>query len=292
VAVSQPDGQVQEARVTVLLPVRDYHPPFLERAIACIFGQTSPHWRLLVITQPGREQELTTVLGEAALDPRVRVIARERPRLAGALNTGMRRADTEFVGILLGDDLWAPEAVAVLADAMERFPDVDFFHSSRIIIDEHDRPISSIRLARDGWSLDDFVDQSQAKHLLCWRRERGLAIGGIDESLASVGPDDWDFPWSMAEAGARFKAIPEILYFHRDHRECYRLTTHQTLQTHEQAMRRLLEKHGVDPARAESVVAAARKTYLQQCLYRSRWDLYVKRLIRWDVKRGRRLTYR
>ena len=84
------------------------------------------------------------------------------------------------------------------------------------------------------------------KHLLCWRREKALAVGGIDESLASVGPDDYDFPWCMAERGAVFKAIDEPLYVVRDHRECERLTTHLPLSVHKRDLRRILEKHGVE----------------------------------------------
>lgn len=286
------NGARSEPRITALLPLRDYHRPYLDRALESLFAQTSPRWRLLVITTQEQMGELSRVLAEPLGDPRVRLIPREAPKLAGALNTGMREATTDFVAILLGDDMWAPQAVEVLTDAIERWPDVDFFHSSRVIVDEHDRPISTIREARDGFTFDDFIHGSPVKHLLCWRRERGLAIGGIDETIESVGPDDYDFPWSMWEAGARFRAVPDILYFHRDHRDCYRLTTHLTMRTHMDAIRRILDKHGVDPARADAAIADAKDGYLRQCIYRSRLDRFVKQLLRYDAKRGRRLTYR
>ena len=32
----------------------------------------------------------------------------EGRKLAGAMNTGMRHAETPFVAILLSDDMWAP----------------------------------------------------------------------------------------------------------------------------------------------------------------------------------------
>lgn len=41
---------------------------------------------------------------------------------------------------------------------------------------------------------------------------KALACGGLDESLNSVWPDDYDLPWTMAEHGAMFKAISECLY--------------------------------------------------------------------------------
>jgi hypothetical protein len=88
-----------------------------------------------------------------------------------------------------------------LTAAIRAHPDTDFFHSSRRVIDEQDQPLSSVHRSRAEFALTDFVGGSPVKHLLCWRRAKGLAVGGLDESLNSVGPDDYDFPWTMAEHG-------------------------------------------------------------------------------------------
>ena len=87
--------------------------------------------------------------------------------------TGMTRAETDFVAIALGDDAWAPEAVEVLGREIRSDPAADFFHSSRRVIDEQGRPLSSVYESRRDVSLDDFNGSSPVKHLLCWRR--GLA---------------------------------------------------------------------------------------------------------------------
>ena len=81
----------------------------------------------------------------------------------------------------------------------------------------------------------------------------------------SVGSDDCDFPWTMAEHGARFRAMPECLYVYRDHREAYRLTTHQTRRTHIRGIRQVLRKHGVGRVRATLEVRARKRTHLRQC---------------------------
>jgi glycosyltransferase involved in cell wall biosynthesis len=282
---------VSEPRVTALLPVRRYHRAYLERAVESVLSQTSPSWRLLVVYDDVGD-ELREVLGSVFEDVRVGLVPNEGRRLAGALNTGMRRAGTEFTAILLGDDVWAPEAVEVLDSYIERFPDVDFFHSSRAVIDEHDRRISSVYPARESFTLESFAGGSPVKHLLCWRREKGLAIGGLDETLDSVGPDDYDFPWSMAESGARFMAVPECLYLYRDHRDGFRLTTHLPRSTHTRALRRIMRKHGVGRLRTEYVVAAAKRGYLRQCLYRSRLDRRLKELRGHETHDGWRLPWR
>jgi len=134
--------------------------------------------------------------------------------------------------------------------------------------------------------------ESPAKHLLCWRKEKALAIGGLDESLNSVGPDDYDFPWTMAENGAAFKAVKECLYYYRDHRESYRLTTHLPLSTHKKELTRIFRKHGAGEVDMKRKIADAERDYLQQCLFKSKFEKWIKERIGYDAKSGWRESYR
>lgn len=278
--------------VTAVIPVRHYHPTYLRRAIESVLDQSSPDWRLLIVADRELDAPFLSIVEPATTDRRVQVIPCEGSGLAAALNTSFRHAETDFVGILLGDDTWAPEAVETLADRIAAEPDVDVFHSSRRFVDGDGRPLSSPYPARDGFTLADFLDGSPARHLLCVRRSAALAIGGVDETLAPVGPDDYDFPWSLAESGARFRAVPECLYLLRDHRDGERLTTHLPRSVHVRALRRMLRKHGVGWWQRERRVARAKRGYLRQCLYRNRLDRHVKRRLGHDPQRGWREPYR
>jgi glycosyltransferase involved in cell wall biosynthesis len=278
--------------VTVLLPVKSFHPPYLTAAVRSILRQTSPAWRLVVIGEVENVSTLGALLDNELRDSRVELIVNEGRRLPGAVNTGMRYARTGYVALLLGDDLWASEAVAALNDAIEASPDIDFFHSGRLFIDAHGRAISSVYSPRASFSIDEFVQGSPVKHLLCWRREKALAIGGVDES-GIIGPDDWDFPWTMAEVGARFMALQNCLYHYRDHRESYRLTTHVPLRTQTRDIRRVLRKHGVGRLRSYRTIRAMKRRHLRQCLYRSRLDRFIKqRVLGKDTRVGWHETYR
>jgi glycosyltransferase involved in cell wall biosynthesis len=284
---------MQTPVVTVLMPVKDYHEGHLREAVRSLLDQTSRDWRALVIGERSNHGELQRVLAEPLADARIELVVNEGRKLAGAFNTGMRTAGTPFVATLLGDDLWAPDAVEVLAGAIAASPRSDFLHSARRIVDGEGRPLSSIHPSRPDVALADFAGgSSPVKHLLCWRRELGLAIGGMDESLNSVGVDDFDFPWSMAEAGAAFTAIPECLYVYRDHRDAFRLTTHLPRSHHRREIVRIMRKHGVAGAKAERFAERAEQSYLRQCLYRSRFDRAVKRLRRHAASNGWRDSYR
>jgi glycosyltransferase involved in cell wall biosynthesis len=255
---------VTGALLTALIPVRHYDPAYLREAIGSLLAQTSPRWRALIIhTPPSDAARITDDLGAAAGEPRIELIPQRGRKLAGALNTGLRAAQTEFTAILLGDDFWSPDAVAVLERNIVARRDVDFFFSSRRVVDDRGAPISSIYEAVAALPPEAFIE-GQVKHLLCWRRSFALAIGGLDESLNSVGPDDYDFPWSMKDAGAR----------------------------HVREIRRILRKHGVPETVIRRRVLAARRSYLQQCLYSSRLDAWIKRTLGRDPSRGWRESYR
>jgi glycosyltransferase involved in cell wall biosynthesis len=283
---------MNQPRITVLLPLKHYHPEYLRKAVDSVIKQRCHDWRLLTIVEEGDLRHFAELLQEKRDDSRIHVIANQGRKLAGAINSGMRRATTDFVGLLFADDMWSYDAIGVLNDYIVTYPFVDFFHSSRVFIDENDRAISSVHHSREKFSIEDFRSGSPVKHLLCWRKDKALAFGGLDESLNSVGPDDYDFPWTMAETGATFMAVRECLYYYRDHRECYRLTTHIPLSVHKREIRRIMKKHGVDAVRIREKIAAAERSYLQQCLYRSEVDKKNKQKLGDEARRGWRETYR
>ncbi len=273
------------------MPVRAYRPEYLAAAIGSLLSQNSPEWELVIVAEPDDIGLLTQELDGAQPDPRIRLIANEGRRLAGALNTAMRRAIGSFVAILFADDLWEPQAVAVLRSNIAAHPAGDFFHSGRRYVDDRGRPISGVYRPAPEVRVMDFWRGSPVKHLLCWRRELGLAVGGMDETLNSVGPDDFDFPWTMAERSAKFVAIPECLYVYRDHRRCFRLSTHLPRSLHERELRRILAKHRVPESLVAERVAAARETYLRQCLYRTAFEAGLRRALRIERREGWRERY-
>ena len=280
------------AVVTAMMPLKNYHRDFLFRCIDSMTAQTSHDWRLLVIVEPEDRSKFENLLREALSDDRATLIVNEGRKLSGALNTAMRRAVTDFVAILLSDDMWSRDAIEVLNAQIREHPDVDFFHSSRMMIDENDLPISDVHRSREYIDIAEFMVTSPVKHLLCWRRSLALSFGGMDESLNNVGPDDYDFPWLMAENGARFHAVPEALYLYRDHRDASRLTTHLPLSVHIKETKRILRKHGASEKQIAERIDRARATYLRQCLYKNPFDKWLKELLRHEPRQGWRETYR
>ena len=272
--------------ITVIMPLKYYHPEFLTKSVQSITQQTSPCWHLLIVVEKTDVDKFKTLLQKECTDSRVDIIVNQGGKFPGAINTGMRQAKTNFAAILLADDMWSNDAVEILNRYIAEYPSIDFFHSSRIIIDEHDTPISSIHRSKETFNLNEFRWGSPVKHLLCWRREKGLSVGGIDESILKA-QDDYDFPWTMAENGAAFKAVKECLYYYRNHLECQRLTTHRPLSMTKRGVRGILKKHGVGFFTRIYIVEMKYLGSLgDQCIYRNSVDQWIKEKLGRDVKKN------
>lgn len=280
-----------ECRLTVFMPVKHFHPQYLRQAVASVFAQTRPDWRLLIVADPAEGRMFASLLAGELEDPRVSIVDRDRPRLAGAYNTAMRVAGTDFIAALLADDMLAPEACDILLRSIEAHPGIDFFHTGRYFIDGDGRRLSSDYLPPARFGAEDFCRGSPVKHLMCWRRATGIDCGGVDESLDNFGSDDWDFPWTMYEHGATFCAVRKPLYVFRDHRDWFRLTTHVTRDVQLRGLKRILEKHGAP----EDVIAArtrrARGGFLRQSLFSNPLHRWLKERIGYDPRHGWRERY-
>jgi glycosyltransferase involved in cell wall biosynthesis len=285
---------VSNPLITVIMPLKYYHHEFLQKAMQSIIQQSCPHWHLAIVVEKTDFAALQKLLEKEVNDPRIALIINQGMKFPGAINTGMRYAKTDFASILLADDMWANDAVEILSDYITKYPQVDFFHSSRIIIDENDTPISPIYYSKPQFSLRDFRWGSPVKHLLCWRKDKGLAVGGIDESILKA-QDDYDFPWTMAENGATFQAVRECLYYYRNHCACERLTTHRPLSVAKRGIRGILKKHGVGFFSRILIVAKKRisGSLGGQSLYRNTLDRWIKEKLGHDARRDwRQSQYR
>ena len=274
--------------IAILMPCRAQARAFFDDAVGSIVAQTSPDWCLVVIVDADSPPELAEWIA-AFDDARIATIV-SAGGLARALNAGMRHATATWVAILLSDDRWDPRAVEVLQRTIAAYPEADFLHSARSEIDAAGTRRGPVAPSRSRVDAEAFATLgSPVKHLLCWRRARGLAIGGMDETLA-IGPDDYDFPWRMLEAGCRFHAVPECLYEYRVHHAGPRITTDHPLRGQLRSLAAMFAKHRVSEAATAAFLQHATDSYLVRELlfdFEDDWRARVDRTCVRDADAGR-----
>ena len=148
---------------------------------------------------------------------RLRVVTEQRQGFAAAINTGVLATQSERVGLLLSDDWLEPEATA---ECLKFSADIVSSNNRKT-----DAKGTEIRFnAQRGYTTADYrrlrtLEQraDYLRHYFLFRRSAFLAVGGVDESIGTTGPDDYDLIWTMLEQGADVSIVESVLYNKRDH---------------------------------------------------------------------------
>lgn len=176
-------GVSGKARVAVVIPCFQ-HAQHLRGAIESVLGQTVRAAEIIVVDDGStdRPEEVTRAF------PKVRLIVQENRGLAGARNTGLRKAKSDKIIFLDADDRLLPEAVATGLAAFERNPGAAFVYGAY-------REVRRFRDTERFRAVETRCDLVRSNGIgmiasVMFDRKKLLAAGGFDESLGMC--EDWD----------------------------------------------------------------------------------------------------
>lgn len=197
-------------QVSVVLPTYN-GSRYLAEAIQSVIDQTFEDWELIIVDDCSTDETPQIIARFVQQDPRIRYIRQEANRkLPAALNTGFADARGDFFTWTSDDNLYRPEALAVLLGFLRDNADVDVVYADYTIIDESGTVTARWRVCEpEGLAEDDVVGAC-----FLYRRAVDGAIGGYDEDMFCV--EDYDF-WLRAAAQSRFRALHTDLYLYRLH---------------------------------------------------------------------------
>lgn len=195
---------------SVVTPVFDPPLDMLRATIDSVLAQTHPHWELVLVDDASTNPEVVGVLHDyAARDPRIRVIEREvNGHIVAASNDGVAAARHEFLALLDHDDRLRPEALARMAYAIERNPNVDYLYSDETTMTREGRPMGTFHKPR--WSPERLRAQMYTCHLSVLRTSLVRAVGGFHEGFQ--GSQDHDLVLRVTERARSVVHVPETLY--------------------------------------------------------------------------------
>jgi glycosyltransferase involved in cell wall biosynthesis len=131
-------------RFSVIMPTHGDRPT-LPFAVRSVLAQTEADFELVISGDGAADSTRAIVRELAATDERIRFNDFPKGEQRGELNRGRSVASShgKFVAYLPDDDLWMPQHLAVLGEALE---EVDFAHTT------------GISVARDGTAITDVFD--------------------------------------------------------------------------------------------------------------------------------------
>ncbi|MGD9602573.1 MAG: glycosyltransferase family 2 protein [Gammaproteobacteria bacterium] len=197
-------------RVSVVLPTYK-RAHLLGQAVRSVLDQTYTNLELIVVDDNSPDD--TAAVVRAFDDPRVRYVRNDpNLKLPRALNRGFSLAQGDYLTWTSDDNLYAPQAIARMVNALER-TECDFVYADYWLFSEQDTTGSPRDPRHD--RLPDTLQLEKGNHIgACFLYTRRLyeAVGDYDPELFLV--EDYDYFLRAARA-FRFCHVPEPLYYFR-----------------------------------------------------------------------------
>ncbi|HEV2806353.1 MAG TPA: glycosyltransferase [Chthoniobacterales bacterium] len=201
--------------ISVVLPVYNPDLSFLEAAIDSVQKQIYENWELCIADDASTDPKVRPFLERiAAGDARIKLIFRdENGHISACSNSALALASGEWCALLDHDDAFAEEALARVADEIERHAEVGLIYSDEDKIDEHG--VRSNPFFKPDWNPELFLAQNYINHLGCYRADLLREIGGFREGFE--GSQDYDLALRCVERlrPEQVRHIPRILYHWR-----------------------------------------------------------------------------
>jgi glycosyltransferase involved in cell wall biosynthesis len=173
-------------RFSIITPSFDQRP-YLQQTMRSILAQQGDFDLIWIIVDGGSTDGTVDFL-QSLSDPRVQWTSGPDRGQSDAVNQGLRQADGDVIGWLNSDDLYAPGALATIAEAFQN-ERVNWAIGRCEIIDDAGRIIRPAVARYKDRHLKRYTyrkllrENFIAQPAVFWRRQFGQSIGGLDESL-------------------------------------------------------------------------------------------------------------
>lgn len=210
---------------SVLMPLSNAHPEQLEQAIISVQAQLYPHWELCIAADTTDESHLAPLIKRICQqDSRISVTHRtERGNITATANTCLTMAKGEFIAVLGQDDLLAPHALYMAAQALNHHPDLSLIYSDEDKINSSG--VRSWPYFKPDWNPDLMRSQNAVNRLSIYRTAIVREIDGFRVGTEEC--QDWDLALRVSERipAAQIRHLPYVLYHCRVTRNSTALNT-------------------------------------------------------------------
>jgi len=211
------DGLASRPTISILTPVYDVDPRWLDRCIESVRRQHYGHWQLCLHDDASTRDDTRGALRRwQGVDSRISISFGSRNAgIAAASNEALKRATGEFVALLDHDDELSPDALSEVAQLLNEHPDTDLVYSDEDRITEG-ADGSTVRhdpFFKPDWSPQLLFACMYTGHLSVYRRRLVDELGGFRSEFDFS--QDYDLALRASEKTCRIRHLPKVLYHWR-----------------------------------------------------------------------------
>lgn len=200
-------------RLSIVVPVYNIAPQYLQACIESVRKQSDPNWELVLCDDCSTIRETRDCLEHyRGVDPRIRVVENpENTGIAGATNRAIEYTTGSFVGFLDNDDELAPHAVAEVRRHIVQYPDTDMLYTDEDKLCVDGRHCETY--FKPDWSPEHIQSCMYVLHFTVIRKALLCDVGFLRNCYD--GAQDYDLVLRASKRARRIGHIPKILYHWR-----------------------------------------------------------------------------
>ncbi len=200
---------------SVLMPTYQAELSYLKKAIDSVRSQIYPHWELCIVDDGSHQEIIADFLREqATLDKRILFEALPTNQgIAAATNRALKVANGDFIALLDHDDELAPQALFMMAQAIDQNADADMLYSDEDKID-----VDGVRtgpMFKPDWCPEFLLGCMYTCHLGVYRRSLAIEVGGFRSEFDFA--QDYDLALRISVKARAIVHVPDVLYHWRTH---------------------------------------------------------------------------
>ncbi|MFC6791563.1 glycosyltransferase [Methylobacterium komagatae] len=212
-------GRAEAPGISIVMPVYNTPPAWLEQAIASVRRQWHERWELVCVDDCSTTPETAEILARhAAEDRRITLLRTEtNGGISKATNLGVVAAAYDIVAFMDHDDVLEPSALHAMAGAFLR-EEVDLAYSDEVVTDENTDHFLEFS-ARPALSFDYYLCHPYFVHFVACRKALIQAAGASTRACRSrrtwisscgrwSGPGPSPICRSSSTAGGRISRAP------------------------------------------------------------------------------------
>lgn len=203
--------------ISLILPVYNPNPLWLEQAIISVLSQLYSSWELCISDDASTDPAIRSILLKySQKDPRIKVFFRSvNGHISTNSNCALTLAQGTWIALLDHDDLLADDAFLYVVDAINRIPDCKLIYSDEDKIDENGQRFDAY--FKPDWNEDLFYSHNMFSHLGVYDAALVREVGGF--RVGFEGSQDYDLALRCIERTRpdQIYHIPRVLYHWRMH---------------------------------------------------------------------------
>jgi O-antigen biosynthesis protein len=207
---------VEDIKFSVLVPVYNVEPRYLNKCVASVLDQSYKNWELCLYDDCSTKTSTRKALQKwLKLDiPRIKIkFGKKNLHISGSSNEALKMATGDYVVLLDNDDELAPGALFEVAKAIGKNPKLSYIYSDEDKIDRRGHRFAPF--FKSDWNPDLLLSQMYTCHLGIFKADLVRKIGGF--RIGYEGSQDYDLVLRFTEKlkSEEIGHISKILYHWR-----------------------------------------------------------------------------